>query len=295
MRGLFTGLATLDVIQLVDAVPAADEKILASDVSIAAGGPALNAAVAFAHRHQVGSAAVQRDDQATLVHRRSGDAIGTMIAADLETYGVESVCAPAIAQSTVASILVTASSGERAVISAGDRTAGAIPTRFTSVPVNVADYDVVLADGYEPDISLSLLKQAREAGILTVFDGGSVKPHTELFLPWIDCALVSANFAPQRDDELFAYLASFGVRCGAVTAGENALRWFFDRKRGEIAPPKVPTRDTLGAGDFFHGGFAKSIAGRELSIDSFIQALHDGSEIAALSVQSFGTRMWLEG
>jgi len=47
--GLFCGLAVVDVIQLVEAPPAPDDKIVALDQIIAAGGPATNAAVAFAH------------------------------------------------------------------------------------------------------------------------------------------------------------------------------------------------------------------------------------------------------
>ena len=46
--GLFCGLAVVDVIQLVQAPPGPDDKIVALDQLIAAGGPATNAAVAFA-------------------------------------------------------------------------------------------------------------------------------------------------------------------------------------------------------------------------------------------------------
>src|SRR5674476_457860 len=42
---LTCGLATLDVVQTVDHVPAPDEKLVATDLVVAAGGPAANAAV----------------------------------------------------------------------------------------------------------------------------------------------------------------------------------------------------------------------------------------------------------
>lgn len=58
--------------------------------------------------------------------------------------------------------------------------------------------------------------------------------------------------------------------------------------------PKVNAIDTLGAGDFFHGAFAKAMAGKELTMGNFILALEAASHIAALSVQSLGTRKWLE-
>lgn len=41
-EGLFVGLCTLDVIQLVDHVPAPDEKLTAREQTVAAGGPAAN-------------------------------------------------------------------------------------------------------------------------------------------------------------------------------------------------------------------------------------------------------------
>ncbi|MEN0069624.1 MAG: PfkB family carbohydrate kinase, partial [Propionicimonas sp.] len=46
--GLFVGLTTLDVIQLVDGLPAADAKTTARQSWLAAGGPAAVAAIAFA-------------------------------------------------------------------------------------------------------------------------------------------------------------------------------------------------------------------------------------------------------
>ena len=46
-RGLFVGLVTLDVVYLTDHPPTRNQKIVASDYTVAAGGPATNAAVAF--------------------------------------------------------------------------------------------------------------------------------------------------------------------------------------------------------------------------------------------------------
>lgn len=48
-HGLFVGLVTLDLIYLADAPPNANQKIVAQETTIAAGGPATNAAIAFQH------------------------------------------------------------------------------------------------------------------------------------------------------------------------------------------------------------------------------------------------------
>ena len=47
-RGLFVGLTTLDLIYHADHPPQANQKVVAKDMMFAAGGPATNAAVAFA-------------------------------------------------------------------------------------------------------------------------------------------------------------------------------------------------------------------------------------------------------
>ncbi|MHC5830398.1 MAG: PfkB family carbohydrate kinase, partial [Nostoc sp.] len=46
-RGLFVGLVTLDLIYLADSAPKNNQKIVATDYTVAAGGPATNAAVTF--------------------------------------------------------------------------------------------------------------------------------------------------------------------------------------------------------------------------------------------------------
>ena len=48
-QGLFVGLVTLDLVYLATAAPSNNQKIVASDYTVAAGGPATNAAVTFRH------------------------------------------------------------------------------------------------------------------------------------------------------------------------------------------------------------------------------------------------------
>ncbi len=48
-RGLFVGLVTLDLIYLADSIPKNNQKIVATDYTVAAGGPATNASVTFSH------------------------------------------------------------------------------------------------------------------------------------------------------------------------------------------------------------------------------------------------------
>lgn len=294
-KGLFVGLATLDVIQLVEKLPAENEKIRALDFAFAAGGPATNAAVAFAHGYSKLGQGLENTDHAVLVTRISNDGIGALIREDLEKNHVyvKAFALPGNVPSTVATILVTQSTGDRAVVSATDQRK--IAPAYSALDIEVADFDIVETDGYETDLSLAVMKRARSAGITTVLDGGSVKSYTEELLPFIDAAIVSEPFAAGRSpSELFDYLAKFGVKYSAITRGSKEIIYSADGVTGTVKTCQTTAVDTLGAGDFFHGGFVKALGRQKLSPDTFVTALSKAARLAALSIQSFGTRQWLE-
>ena len=50
--GLFVGLITLDLIYLADSPPKNNQKLVATDYTVAAGGPATNAAVTLPQQQQ---------------------------------------------------------------------------------------------------------------------------------------------------------------------------------------------------------------------------------------------------
>lgn len=294
-KGLFVGLATLDVIQLVEKLPAENEKIRALDFTFAAGGPAANAAIAFARGYSKLGTGIEDSDDAVLVTRISSDRIGELIREDLEKNQVrlEASLLPENTPSTVATVLVTKSTGDRAVVSATDQRK--IVSASSALNIEVEDFDIVETDGYETDLTLEVLKRARSAGITTVLDGGSVKSYTEELLPFIDIAIVSEPFAAgSSSTDLFNYLAEFGITYAAITRGSRPIIYSADGVRGTVKTCQTPVVDTLGAGDFFHGGFVKALGKQELSPDSFSKALAKATKIAALSIQSFGTRKWLE-
>lgn len=294
-RGLFVGLATLDVIQLVEKLPAENEKIRALDFAFAAGGPATNAAVAFAHGYSKLGAGVEDADDAVLVTRISDDEIGELIREDLEKSHVrlKASALPGNVPSTVATILVTQSTGDRAVVSATDQRKSA--PAVSALDVEVEDFDIVETDGYETDLTLEVLKRAQSAGITTVLDGGSVKSYTEELFPYIDVAIVSEPFASGRSSaELFDYLANFGIKYSAITRGSKEILYSADGVSGTLKTCQTTAVDTLGAGDFFHGGFVKALGKQALTAETFLDGLAKATKIAALSIQSFGTRKWLE-
>lgn len=293
-KGLFVGLATLDVIQLVEKLPAENEKIRALDFTFAAGGPASNAAVAFAHGYSKLGAGLEDRGDAVLVTRISDDRIGELIREDLEKNHVrlKASTLPRNTSSTVATILVTQSTGDRAVVSATDQRT--LAPAYSALDIEVENFDIVETDGYETDLTLAVLKRARSSGITTVLDGGSVKSYTEELLPYIDVTIVSEPFASGHSSaELFDYLANFGVKYSAITRGSKEILYSADGITGTLKTYKTTVVDTLGAGDFFHGGFVKALGKQALTAETFSNALAKASRIAALSIQSFGTRKWL--
>jgi len=298
-RILCVGLATLDVVQLVERLPESNEKVVALDSLIAAGGPAANAAVAAAH---VGS-------DVTLLTALADHPVAAIMRADLEAHSVKVSTVPTNAPPVVASILVTAGSGDRAIVSptssASASTSGpgddSTAPSLTDAQINAALEGVtaVHLDGYYPSLAVPVAAAARARGILVLLDAGSHKPHTEQVLAHVNIAVVSGDFVPPGVNadpvSVLAYLADHGVPYAAVTRGPRAIAFRAPSTRGGVAVDPVAVADTLGAGDFFHGALAHAVARHGISEGSFPQDLAWASRVAAASLGSFGTRAWLTG
>ncbi|MBW4524688.1 MAG: sugar kinase [Phormidium tanganyikae FI6-MK23] len=282
-HGLFVGLVTLDLIYLADAPPSSNQKIVAQETTIAAGGPATNAAIAFQH---LGNAA-------TLIGAIGAHPICHLIKSDLQTCGVQMIDLDRTKTESppVSSIVVTQSTGDRAVVSLNAVRSQINPTYISANVLD--DVDIVLIDGHQMEIGATIAKMARDRKIPVVIDAGSWKPGFETVFPWVDYAICSANFQPPTDQTVFNYLRSFGIPQIAITQGKNAVT--FTCARGselptrEIDVPQVPVIDTLGAGDIFHGAFCHFVLEH-----SFTTALSKAAIVAAHSCQFFGTREWMK-
>ncbi|MEU1479123.1 PfkB family carbohydrate kinase [Streptomyces sp. NPDC005760] len=287
-EGLFVGLCTLDVIQLVDHVPGSDEKLTAREQVVAAGGPAANAAVAFSHL----------GGTARLLTGIGSHPLGVAVAADLRTLGVDvsDLAADSATPPAVSSILVTASSGDRAVAStnaAGYRLAPPV-----GLDVLVAACDIVEFDGHHMELATATARAARAAGRRTVFDGGSWKAGTEELLPSIDVAVCSDDFRPPGTNtpaDVLRFLREHGVAWSAVSRGGRPIEWAGPEGGGTVDVPAVRVVDTLGAGDVLHGALTHRLATQgHLTPDGFGEALGAAAVVASRACASFGTRAWLE-
>ncbi len=267
MRVLLAGLCTVDVVQRVEELPAPGEKVQSLQVDVAAGGPATNAAVTVA---ALGA-------EATLLTVLGAHPLAALARADLETHGVRVVdLDPGRTEPPpVSAAAVRDRDGERTVVS---RNAAGSEATWTGT----VDADVVLVDGHHPNLALPVARAAGDVPV--VLDAGSWKPVLDDLLPLVDVAACSAHFTAPGPG-----LHERGVPTVITTAGPRPVRWSTaDGGSGEVPVPAVEARDTLGAGDVWHGALAVAV-GREPRVTDWIRF---ANEVAAERVRHVGPRSW---
>ncbi len=292
--GLFVGLTTLDMVYLVEHLPAVNQKLVAFDSTLAAGGPATNAAVTFSYL----------GGHATLLSVLGNHPLQHLIVDDLIQHRVQvaDLQPHHAAPPSISSILVTQTTGDRAVVS---KNAVKMQAAAEWVPDGILEgIDIVLIDGHQMDVGVAIAHQAQQARIPVVVDGGSWKPGFDQVLRFTDYAICSANFLPpgcQQSDDVVAYLSPM-VPYIAITNGAQPLRYWCPSQQGCLGVPVIRAVDTLGAGDIFHGAFCHFLlkcyqldasSSSATAATTFLAALRQAAQVAASACQSFGTRQWM--
>lgn len=287
VQGLFVGLITLDLLYLTTELPDRNQKIVALDYTMAAGGPATNAAVTFSHL----------GNSAKLLGSMGRHAMTTLVFSDLQQWSVAVVDLDADRDSPLptSSIIVNQATGERAVVSLNAAKSQAPVQAIPSGILQAIDsqaIDIVLIDGHQMEVGQVIAQRAQAARVPIVIDGGSWKPGFEQVLPYADYVICSANFYPPHchsTAEVVAYLKTLQVPHIAITQGDRPILFFSSDHTGQITIPPLQPVDTLGAGDIFHGAFCHFILQ-----SSFLEALTQAASIASYACQFFGTRQWME-
>lgn len=282
-RGLFVGLCTVDLAYLVSRFPSPNRKIAADRQELTAGGPATNAAVTFSFL----------GGSASLTTALGRHPLSSIIRHDLKKWRVElEDIAPDHGEAPpLSSIFIHAESGERTVVSANAAAYSGL--QYSVNPVVPSSAQVLLVDGHYMPHCIAAAKSARDASVTVVLDGGSWKSGMSDLLPFVDIAICSEDFAPPEaggHEDAIRHLLASGVPMVAVTRGPKPIRWVARTGAGEIAIRPIQPRDTLGAGDIFHGAFCCAYA---CGCD-FTLALELASEIAIESCLHFGTRSWMD-
>lgn len=283
-RGVFAGLATLDVIHRIDAPPGPNQKITAHAQFVAAGGPAANAAVTFA---ALGGRAV-------LLTALGQGTIAETITAELREQGVEVIdIAPMLRDvAPVSSVAVLEATGERSVIG-GDATGLRAPRPDPEqVRELLTGADVVLLDGHHPELARAVRDEAQLAAVPSVLDAGRWKPIMDELIGAVTDVVASADFrtpGASTADDTAIELQSRGATTVVTTAGPDPVQCWQGGRRGEIAVPQIQAVDTLGAGDVFHGAYAYALAaGADVE-----ERIRYAAEVAAIRCSMVGPRSWV--
>jgi len=297
------GLATLDVVQVVDAVPGANQKVVARDLTVTFGGPAANAA----------ATAVALGVATRLVTALGESPIADLVRAGLTAAGVEVVdlLAGRPGAPAVSTVLVTRATGERAVVSVNATSTGDLSVADRADEL-LAGATALLVDGHHLSAALELAARA-DAPVL--LDGGSWKPGLETLLAHVDHAVLSADFrlstgstgvagarAGGREasalhleavHDLLEAVAALGPTFVAQSSGDGPVHVRMPEP-AVVRPPAVPADevvDTLGAGDVLHGAMAAALARGS----DPLAALEEGVRRASESVRHAGALGWVAG
>lgn len=272
-RVICVGIAVLDLVFEVAALPGGGSKFAARTRREVAGGIAANAAMAVA----------RLGGQARLVSRVGDDALGDSLRAALAEAQVDcSTLAVTRDGSTSTSAVFVDPLGERMLINHKD------PALFDALPppLILGGGDAVMCDLRWPQAARLALAAAAEAGVPGVLDYDLAPEEASDLIAlashviFSEGALLALVGGSDRRSALARLAGDHPGIAFAVTAGAEGVDWNAGGRSGTLAGLPVKAVDTLGAGDVFHGAAALALAeGR-----SFSEALAFANVAAAVKV-----------
>ena len=275
---LCVGHAAYDLTFAIPHHPAPDEKTFATSFAGCGGGPAANAAVTVA----------RLGGRSAFAGYLGQDIYGDLHLAELQEAEVDSSLVVRDTNPTPLSVIWAKPDGNRSLVNYRGETQ---PLSENAIDFRDSGAKVVLFDGWEPDISLSLVEWAKTENIPTVLDAGSVHRGTEMLAGKVDYLVASEKFGQQftgHDDAKTAvsHLSKI-AKTAVITLGANGLVWQSGTESGSLPAYPIHAVDTTGAGDTFHGAFAYTLS-QNLP---WLQILRYASAAAALCCTKHGARL----
>jgi sugar/nucleoside kinase (ribokinase family) len=275
---LFAGLSTIDIQFFVDQFPASNEKVKCQAPDLLAGGPALNAAVAYSFLN----------DGAQLLSPVGNSAFKNQIFNDLRTHAVRLTdCIEEKDSQAVLASVITSSNGDRSVLSHYPEDH---PVNFdVRALFDELQPKLLMVDGFYPNMTLAICEEANSRSIPVVFDGGSWKPYLEQLIPYLDMVICSADFHPPgcaSPADVLCFFEQHQKKYIAVSRGADSILYVDNAERNEIAIAQLTITDSLGAGDFLHGAFCYYW----LKSRDFGRALGQAAHFASQTCLYAGTR-----
>ncbi len=275
---LCVGASTYDLVYSVERHPQPDEKIRATSFTGCGGGPAANGAVTVA---RLGL-------QAAFVGYLGNDIFGNAHIDELRQAGVYTGLVARGEHSSALSVVMVKPDGSRALVNYRK------PESFLvagSVDFSKVETKVILFDGHEPYISPALAKYARQRGIITVLDAGSIHSGTEELAGLVDYLVCSERFGLDLTGETSETKALETLGAYApnviITIGERGMVWKNQKGSGSLDAYKIKAVDTTGAGDVFHGALAACLAQQK----EWLTSLRFASAAGALCCMKIGARL----
>ena len=260
------GIAVIDFIFAMKHLPRGGDKFVADDARIISGGCAANAAVAVARLGGV----------AELAARLGDDLLADWIEAELrgEGVGVDGLRRSVGGRSSFSSVYLDAA-GERQIVNYRGANLHDDAEWITVPPAT----DVVLTDTRWTQGMVAALEAARRGDLPGIVDAETIADPTPLsratHVAFSRQGLLS--LAPGNADNLADALAEIRPRLSGwacVTDGANGVFFTAGGAIEHIPANPVTVRDSMAAGDIWHGAFALRLAegGDEAAAITFANA-----------------------
>lgn len=277
---VLAGIAVLDFVFSVDAMPHRAEKYRARDAALVGGGCAANAAVAIA----------RLGGTARLSARVGADPVGDMIVSELIAEAVDCSLVKRFEgkRSSFSSVLIDAQ-GERQIVNFRDETlsfeAGWLEDAMP------ASFDAALVDTRWPEGAAAVLKAARRLSRPGVVDAEVPVAEAAEALTLASHIAFSAQGLREYTglDDLQAGLRLAQSRAGAwvcYTDGANGVTFIDGNAMRHVPAFAIKAVNTLGAGDVWHGAFALALGEGRREEDAVVFA----NAVAAIKCTKFAGR-----
>ncbi len=281
-RGLFIGLTTIDIQYFVGEFPKPNLKIKSAPPDIIIGGPAANAAVAFA----------KLNGNANFVSSVGENVFSKLILDDFHQTNVDfaDLAGNKIFSPVLATVVTSLKNGDRNIFTHNPEIINSEidPEHL----IETISPHIVMLDGFYPEFGISVAKLAKQKNIPVVLDCGSWKPQYDELLHFADFVICSENFFPQNavnSQHTITCLQERKVPHFAISRGEKPILFYHNNCINKVKIHQTEVVDSLGAGDVLHGAFCFYY----LKCNDFIKALEKASEVATFSCKYKGTRQWI--
>ena len=245
---LVVGMATVDFLFDVDAMPVRAEKFIARDAQIVGGGGAANAACAIA----------KLGGNALLAARVGGDMIGKIIVEELKQNSVDCSLLVTVdsARSSFSSVLLD-THGERQIVNyRGCDLSDDVSAIYAANPA------AVLADTRWTGGTIAAMKLARDKNIPGVLDAEApcnpeamaLASHIAFSRQGLESLAGSLHSVSDIEAALRKVAKTYPVWL-AMTDGKNGVYLLSSGEFLHQPAANVEVLDTLGAGDVWHGAF----------------------------------------